>query len=1178
MGNKRKGYLFTILFVSLLAILCFIPTIVGADQKYSLTVRDFELPDSSEYSFKDAQSVERFFYGDRSLGACQLIGAIETITQYDGYNAYGVNGGVSIHYTYSGRHQKTDPHKWYVDDDGMGKVNGYDFGALFKGVGHGCIIVEKSSDAKNWTLVQDPGLPKLNYFADKKAVPDSLIYTIPENEVIGGMYYRVLVAYRFSRKTNDGFIFIGDQHEYKKCIELYQFYVCSENGFVTIHDLGDGNNLQDQASTPTGFMIRKNGSTATVKIKGKEGECRDFDYFAEPGEYTVETTTKLGKTYSSTITITNGGNYTPLEKGIYWNLIDNGFQLISKTENTVFGGSLTDLSLVTPRGEEVTKYTNHYGIIGKPVSLHLKLNKDINNLGNGWVVESTSWGKNENEQIDGITTGEIGKGALIIEKSRDGKNWTKIEDGKYAKGLYTTDYATHYGQAKDVLIYTPDGEDVINGIHIRVIFAYQVYHDDPKDYRDYVELYQFYLCNNDLGAVTFHNLSVEEQLTEEFKDVDQETIEVYKKAESLVDGSYTTTGFKIDKSWNPAVRYSIVDNRGSAYTDSAVDTIEAEGKYLITLKSPVGSTREVTIYIDHSSPEEAMKRYFGDGFISGKRVFSEGEYPVYEGGEIAYYVAAVDDGILPLYGQIVNQTTGSVIEIEQNHEMKSHLIEEAGDYVATFATSKEVFEADGEIAGDVRIFTFRFQIIPKGTAPGPVVNQNLLDEYCRSTVTDSNPIYYGLTYSSAGKGHITLAFASKEAAVAYAYDYEKGTVEDQGNGTYRYTGSFLVSQKTKFDSAWDLTDAVNYFAEEAVQKHCFDMSDEYTYLSLTDEIIKSKANLRQLELPQSVTIFADGQKKHLTNIEALPLLNDKPYAYLNPTTGEVNRGFTHFEFITDQYGGIDSKNITITDSQGGQHTIRYSESVGQQLMADNCPSGIVTVREETMYGDTAEYQAVYIAPNDNQTELKLKISRGEKTEEMTFAGEGLEPETTIETDGFTITEITDPLDPYALVIIRHHQKEDVLTAKDMEDATWTKPGEYRITCVNRMGYGYTVPITVNGIIEEVSTEEQLPTQKPLSPEKQTTEEPETSKTETNKSDQSADQKNEKNLAATTEIPDEKTNEAHEKKTGNINLPIILGIIAGVILIACLAVLTNRRIKRYTKMTENIKGEEEDKHE
>jgi len=168
MKKYCKGYLLTIFIFSLLALLYFIPTVAGADQEFTLVGIDYELPDNSEYNFKDATPVSRFFYGDQSMGELRLIGAIDKMTTYNGFNAYGINGGVSIHYVYGGRHQLIDPYTWYVDDDGTGKVNGFSFGSIFKGVGHGCIIVEKSTDAKEWSKVQDP---VLNYFTAPKKEP-----------------------------------------------------------------------------------------------------------------------------------------------------------------------------------------------------------------------------------------------------------------------------------------------------------------------------------------------------------------------------------------------------------------------------------------------------------------------------------------------------------------------------------------------------------------------------------------------------------------------------------------------------------------------------------------------------------------------------------------------------------------------------------------------------------------------------------------------------------------------------------------------------------------------------------------------------------------------------------------------------------------------------------------------
>ncbi len=137
--------------------------------------------------------------------------------------------------------------------------------------------------------------------------------------------------------------------------------------------------------------------------------------------------------------------------------------------------------------------------------------------------------------------------------------------------------------------------------------------------------------------------------------------------------------------------------------------------------------------------------------------------------------------------------------------------------------------------GDYREYTFKFFVIAKGTAPGPVINQDNLKSYATSTMVDTYPKYYGVTYQSASKGNITLAFVTKEAAQEYAYQYEKGTVEEQEDGTYRYTGSFLGVQKDEFVSAWDLTDAMNYFAEQAVQLLYFDMSDTFTK-QLPDDI------------------------------------------------------------------------------------------------------------------------------------------------------------------------------------------------------------------------------------------------------------------------------------------------------------------------------------------------------
>lgn len=719
MKGMRIGFFCSILIMSMLLFLCVLPSPVAiAAQAYSISGHNYELPDDSRYDYTNESPKKSFFFGAKSLGELSINGPIEKNTTFNGYPAYGGTGDLSILYAYDGAYQKDKEESWHIVSDGMRWIRDYDLG-FTKTVGNGCVMIEKSPDAKNWEQVINP---VKNYFNKAKTFSESQLYTIPETEYMNGMYYRVVVAYRFARRTHDGFW--SDDYDNRKCVEVYEFYVASEQNYVTIRDMGNSSSLKDQATTDTGFMIRKNGSQATVTVNGSKDKCQDYDYFAEPGKYSISITTILGKNYSYHITIENGSTFTPLEPKTYASERDTGFPLERLVNRPNFGSHLTSLSIVTPKGSDIKQEKSKYGIKGKSVSLYLKLNHGDGSLGNGWVLSADNWGKKKNQLVCGVETGEVGKGALIIQTSRDGKTWNNVDKGRYAKGLYTTDYASHYGKAENVLIYTPSGQDVINGLHIRVLFAFQANQTTKKEYRDYTEVYQFYLCSDELGAVTFHNLSVEKMLEEALKDEDQNTVEVYKQAETLVDGSYTTTGFQIDKKGNPTVKHTVLLNGKSV--SSTQRSFEETGRYDISLTSAVGSTKELTIYVDRLTPEEAMKLYFGEDFISGKRVFAEGGYPVYEGGECSYHVAALGDTVFPLYGQITNVFTGSVITIEQSPEEKAGILSEPGEYQAVFATSEKYFT--GELAGDARVFTFRFRVIPQGTAPGPVVNQQKLEE------------------------------------------------------------------------------------------------------------------------------------------------------------------------------------------------------------------------------------------------------------------------------------------------------------------------------------------------------------------------------------------------------------------------------------------------------------------
>ena len=56
-----------------------------------------------------------------------------------------------------------------------------------------------------------------------------------------------------------------------------------------------------------------------------------------------------------------------------------------------------------------------------------------------------------------------------------------------------------------------------------------------------------------------------------------------------------------------------------------------------------------------------------------------------------------------------------------------------------------------------------------------------------------------------------------------------------------------------------------------------------------------------------------------------------------------------------------------------------------------------------------------------------------------------EADTEIKVDSFMITGLSDPLDPYAFVIVKHKLNEEVFTGKDRPDTVWSDPGVYNIT-------------------------------------------------------------------------------------------------------------------------------------
>ena len=106
---------------------------------------------------------------------------------------------------------------------------------------------------------------------------------------------------------------------------------------------------------------------------------------------------------------------------------------------------------------------------------------------------------------------------------------------------------------------------------------------------------EIYLCSNELDAVTFHNESITDEQIEEICGEDGEiSVDQYKKAETLTNGSLTVSGFSINTELNPTVTYTV--KRDGVLLANPTNHVYSEtGKYEIELTSKVGDTKEVSL-------------------------------------------------------------------------------------------------------------------------------------------------------------------------------------------------------------------------------------------------------------------------------------------------------------------------------------------------------------------------------------------------------------------------------------------------------------------------------------------------------------------------------------------------------------------------------------------------------
>ena len=360
MNKKNKWSILTIiLFVlTLFLIAPFIkPSASNNEKTMVIGAKTYEFDEDSNYNFSSASEVASMSFGKKQLGSLSIKGNITDTSTYRNRTAYGLgdDSKISFSYTYDGSLLTDEKNVWHLDTDTGTAVENINLGGS---INKGVMIVQKSSDGSTWVSAANP---VVNFYESKKSGAENF-YTTDGNDVAKGMFFRVIMAYKTTIRTSDGFIGIGQKWTTKKHVELYEFYLTINSGTISIHNLAidetslpeiegftqetikRGETLVDGSTTTKGFSIDKLGTSYLVGVS-KDGSdmvyVEDGTSFTENGKYTITTITKLGKQLKQTIYVFNGG-------------LDSGYAIY-------FGKSIVDGNRVFRYGDYPT-YAKNSGI------------------------------------------------------------------------------------------------------------------------------------------------------------------------------------------------------------------------------------------------------------------------------------------------------------------------------------------------------------------------------------------------------------------------------------------------------------------------------------------------------------------------------------------------------------------------------------------------------------------------------------------------------------------------------------------------------------------------------------------------------------------------------------------------------------------------------------------------
>lgn len=619
-------------------------------------------------------------------------------------------------------------------------------------------------------------------------------------------------------------------------------------------------------------------------------------------------------------------------------------------------------------------------------------------------------------------SGSISKGVLLLQKSSDGQSWSNA-----ANPIVNYFESNTSGTSN---LYSMDGSDVAQGTYYRAVVAYktirksgQVLWVENYEYKRHIEVYQFYVCKDSIN-LSIHNLSVSDSRL----DYDELSIDDLKKGETLENGDTTIDGFSLD-CLGASYLLRVSKDGGAKTTVGDGYTAQEPGKYDITVTTRLGgATLTKTIYVFSGGDDCGFSTYFGNGWLSGERVFRNGNYPTYAKNS-KFHVNAVSAFVPALTGTLTNTNTNETITFDGTDREEHYYDLSAGFY-------QGVLYSGNSSSGSMFRYSFNFNVIDEESKP--YLNYNNL--MSTNNVADLTSKHYEVAYQTTKGGYIYVCFSmdSYDDAKSYAYEIEKRFIEKAEDGELYYKSIENPNKKVKYVDEIEMTAALNYYAKKNVEINYFNAADSFTYQTLNDD---SLSTLEALNLDDSIRIFPDAEEREKCT-------SRRPY-------------LNGFSFIS--VGDYDSTKISAYCYKTGKtFDLEYGKTVDSQLST----SSKYTITETNVYGKTNIYDAYYV--NENQTETVWTTKKDSISQDITVNSQKLTSNSyTISADSVSLSSFSNSIDEDCIVTIKApdaYSYELKCMVKELHGVTFYKKGSYDLCFVDRLGNSYHLILNISGKI------------------------------------------------------------------------------------------------------------------